>query len=132
MAEAVDPNQPERPPDEPGELLPARTESTELDSRRGGELGPPLPPSQHAPRFRMLTGGLVGVAIGALAAQILGQAYVTAYNAMRHNRESLSQIADELIDKRELHGDEVVELLQTVRPRRPAIDLLDRDAWPKL
>ena len=68
MAEAVDPNQPERPPDEPGELLPARTESTELDSRRGGELGPPLPPSQHAPRFRMLTGGLVGVAIGALAA----------------------------------------------------------------
>ena len=71
MAEAVGPTEPERPPtDEHGELLPARAESsTELEPARGaGELGPPLPPSQHAPRFRMLTGGLVGVAIGALAA----------------------------------------------------------------
>jgi ATP-dependent Zn protease len=67
-----------------------------------------------------------------MAAQILGQAYVTAYNAMRHNREALDRIADELVEKRELHGDEVLELLDRVRPRRPAIDLLARDTWPKL
>jgi cell division protease FtsH len=67
-----------------------------------------------------------------MAAQILGQAYVTAYNAMRYNRDALGRIADELVEKRELHGDEVVDLLDQVRPRRPAIDLLDRDAWPKL
>jgi hypothetical protein len=67
-----------------------------------------------------------------MAAQILGQAYVTAFNSMRHNRDALDRIADELVEKRELHGDEVVELLKLVGPRRPAIDLLDRDAWPKL
>ncbi|MDQ6914816.1 MAG: AAA family ATPase [Actinomycetota bacterium] len=67
-----------------------------------------------------------------LAAQILGQAYVTAFNSMRHNRDALDRIADELVEKRELHGDEVVDLLKRVGPRRPAIDLLDRDAWPKL
>ena len=55
MAEALEP----RPSQHSTELEPAR---------RGGELGPALPPSQHAPRFRMLTGALVGVAIGALAA----------------------------------------------------------------
>jgi hypothetical protein len=70
MAEALDPREPEAPPLDEHELLPARTEPrAEVErARRGGALGPPLPPSKHAPRFRMLTGGLVGVAIGALAA----------------------------------------------------------------
>jgi ATP-dependent Zn protease len=68
----------------------------------------------------------------AMASQILGQAYVTAYNAMRHNRDALSRIADQLVEKRELHGDEVVELLRQVSPSRASIDLLDRNAWPKL
>jgi len=70
MAEAVDPPEPDTPPPDEHELLPARTEpSAEVErAQRGGPLGPPLPPSKHAPRFRMLTGGLVGVAVGALAA----------------------------------------------------------------
>jgi ATP-dependent Zn protease len=68
----------------------------------------------------------------ALAAQILGQAYVTAYNAMRHNRRALEQIADVLVERRELHGDEVVELLERVGPARPRIDLLERESWPRM
>jgi hypothetical protein len=71
MAEAVDPREPGAPPPDEPDLLPARPDepSTALEpARRGGALGPPLPPSKHAPRFRMLTGALVGVAIGALAA----------------------------------------------------------------
>jgi hypothetical protein len=67
-----------------------------------------------------------------LAAQIIGQAFVYAYNAMRHNRGALSTIADELVDKRELHGDDVVSLLDRVRPVKPAVDWLDKEAWPKL
>ena len=67
-----------------------------------------------------------------MAAQILGQAYYQAYNAMRQNRAALERVADALVEKRELHGDEVVELLEEVRPVKPSVDLLDRESWPKL
>jgi hypothetical protein len=61
MAEDVTPERPD--------LLPEPRSGGELEpASRGGELGPPLPPSRHAPRFRMITGALVGVAVGALAA----------------------------------------------------------------
>ncbi len=67
-----------------------------------------------------------------MAAQLIGQAFVTAYNSALHNRAALERIADELIDRRELHGDEVVELLQRVGLKRPPIDVLDPACWPKL
>jgi ATP-dependent Zn protease len=64
------------------------------------------------------------------AAQILGQAYVTAYALMAENRAPLERIADALIERKELHGDEVVDLLKTVGLRRPEIDLMDPGTWP--
>jgi ATP-dependent Zn protease len=64
------------------------------------------------------------------AAQILGQAYVTAYSLMASNREPLERIADTLIERRELHGDEVVDLLKNVGLKRPKIDLMDTSTWP--
>jgi ATP-dependent Zn protease len=66
------------------------------------------------------------------AAQLLGQAYVTAYHLIRHNQEQVEQIAEVLIERREMHGDEVVELLERARLREPEIDLLDEEAWPKV
>jgi hypothetical protein len=79
MAEAVDGERPdERPLPEPAqrpESLPEHTPETLPEPvPRGGELGFPggaLPPSRYAPRFRMLTGALFGVALGALAATAL-------------------------------------------------------------
>jgi cell division protease FtsH len=68
----------------------------------------------------------------AMAAQIIGQAYFRAYNAMRQNREALEKIADVLVERRELHGDEVVDLLDQVAPRKTAVDVLDKACWPKL
>ena len=47
------------------------------------------------------------------AARILGQAYVTAYALMASNREAVEQIADTLVERKEMHGDEVVEMLAT-------------------
>jgi ATP-dependent Zn protease len=67
-----------------------------------------------------------------MAAQILGQAYYQAYNAMRQNRAALEKVADALVEKRELHGDEVVDLLEEVRPIKPTVDYLDKTTWPKL
>jgi hypothetical protein len=84
MAEAVDPPtgreptpEPREPiPPEPHELLPERVSAPETlpEPRASTEVGFPgerPPPSTYAPRFRMITGALVGVAIGALAATAL-------------------------------------------------------------
>jgi hypothetical protein len=66
------------------------------------------------------------------AARILGQAYVTAYALMASNRERVEAIADTLVDRKEMHGDEVVEMLNRAGLRRPDVDLMDDSTWPKV
>ena len=66
------------------------------------------------------------------AAQILGQAYVTAYALMDANKEGLEKIADTLVDRKEMHGDEVGELLDSVDLKRPELDLMDPETWPSV
>ncbi|HEX3804411.1 MAG TPA: AAA family ATPase [Solirubrobacteraceae bacterium] len=63
-------------------------------------------------------------------AVLLGQAYVTAYALMATNKEAIERIADELVSRREMHGDEVVDLLNSVGLVRPNIDLTDDTTWP--
>jgi ATP-dependent Zn protease len=64
------------------------------------------------------------------AAQLLGQAYVTAYSLIATNRVQIEQIADTLVERKELHGDEVGDLLDSVALVRPQIDLTDERTWP--
>jgi ATP-dependent Zn protease len=66
------------------------------------------------------------------ASQILGQAYLAAQCLIEANRDKVEAIAETLIERRELHGDEVVELLDQHDLRRPEIDLTDDATWPKL
>jgi ATP-dependent Zn protease len=66
------------------------------------------------------------------ASQILGQAYLAAQCLIEANRDKVEAIAETLIERRELHGDEVVELLDRHDLRRPDIDLTDDATWPKL
>ncbi|HUR85091.1 MAG TPA: AAA family ATPase [Solirubrobacteraceae bacterium] len=66
------------------------------------------------------------------ASQILGQAYVAAQCLIEANKDKVQAIAETLIERRELHGDEVVELLDSHELRRPEIDLSDDEKWPKL
>ncbi len=66
------------------------------------------------------------------AAQIIGQAYVTAYALMDFNRAGLEQIANTLVERKELHGDEVGELLDSVALKRPELDLMDPATWPRV
>ena len=66
------------------------------------------------------------------AAQLLGQAYVSAYALMAANREALDKIADVLVDRKEIYGDEVTELLDSVELKRPEIDLMDDSTWPQV
>jgi ATP-dependent Zn protease len=66
------------------------------------------------------------------AARILGQAYITAVSVIRHNREQVAWIADELVQRKEMFGDEVVELLDSANLEAPVIDITDETIWPKL
>ncbi len=65
-------------------------------------------------------------------AQILGQAYVTAYTLMYNNRDAIERIADTLVEQKEIYGDDVVDLLNRVGLKRPELDLTDDSTWPKV
>jgi ATP-dependent Zn protease len=67
-----------------------------------------------------------------LAAQILGQAYVQAYNLVLQNQDAISTIADQLVERREIYGDELVKLLDSVGLQEPKVDLTKEEAWPTL
>ena len=66
------------------------------------------------------------------AAQILGQAYVTAHNLVKHNRQGIEHIADDVVARREIYGDDLLALLNEAKLKKPAIDLLEEATWPKL
>jgi ATP-dependent Zn protease len=68
----------------------------------------------------------------ALAAQILGQAYVQAHNVVLANREAVQRIADELVERKEIFGDDLVALLDRQGLVKPEIDLDREDAWPAI
>jgi ATP-dependent Zn protease len=66
----------------------------------------------------------------ATAAQLLGQAYVAAYVLIAANRGGVEKVATVLVERRELHGDEVVELLDSLDLKVPEVDLLEESSWP--
>jgi ATP-dependent Zn protease len=65
-----------------------------------------------------------------IVAQLIGQAYVAAHNLVVANRDAISHIADVLQARRELFGDELLELLDKARLEIPQVDLADEGAWP--
>jgi cell division protease FtsH len=67
-----------------------------------------------------------------LAAQIIGQAYLNAYNMVLQNREGVEKIADTVVARRELYGDELVDLLNSAQLKEPVIDLSKEESWPTL
>ena len=66
------------------------------------------------------------------ASQILGQAYVNAYNLVVQNKDAVGKIADALVERKEIYGDELIELLNGVGLKEPKIDLTQEAAWPTL
>jgi ATP-dependent Zn protease len=68
----------------------------------------------------------------AVAAQILGQAYVMAVNLLIANKAAVDAIATHLAEKRELYGDELVELLDAQGLVAPQLDYTKEETWPKM
>jgi hypothetical protein len=68
----------------------------------------------------------------AMAAQIIGQAYIRAYHLMLSNKPAIETIADTLVEKREMYGNEVVALLKSLPVTVPDVDLLAEETWPRI
>jgi cell division protease FtsH len=68
----------------------------------------------------------------ARAAQLLGQAYVIAVNLVANNKQAVDTIATRLAEKRELYGDELVELLDEQQLVRPELDYTKDETWPRM
>jgi cell division protease FtsH len=68
----------------------------------------------------------------AIVAQLVGQAYVAAYNLIVHNREAVQHIADVLNARRELFGDELLNLLDEAKIAIPDVDLSEESSWPTM
>jgi hypothetical protein len=68
----------------------------------------------------------------ASAAQLLGQAYVTAHAFIAENKAAVEKIAETLAERRELFGDELVEILESAKLKAPKLDLTKEEAWPVL
>jgi hypothetical protein len=66
------------------------------------------------------------------AAQFLGEAFVTAYNLIKLNREKVQYVADQVIEKKEIFGDDLVRMLDAQDFQRPDIDWTDEATWPNL
>ena len=62
----------------------------------------------------------------------MGQAYVAAHNVIVANRDAVSKIADVLSEKRELFGDELLQLLDGAQLEIPEVDLSKESAWPTM
>jgi ATP-dependent Zn protease len=68
----------------------------------------------------------------AMAAQMLGQAYMYAHLLIEHNKEAVEHIAKVVADRKELHGNELVRLLDAAKLEIPTVDLTKEEAWPAI
>ncbi len=67
-----------------------------------------------------------------VASEIMGQAYVEAYNTVRANKPAVERIAETLTERQELYGNELVALLDAQHLKKPELDLTEEETWPTL
>ena len=68
----------------------------------------------------------------ALAAQFLGQAFATAYAFVVHNKDKVDKIASAVEDRKEIFGDDLNQLLDSVGLEKPEIDWTKEETWPQM
>src|SRR5437868_4664870 len=67
-----------------------------------------------------------------VAAQFLGQAFVTAYVFVLHNNDKVGQVASAAEEKKEIFGDDLNRLLDSVGLEKPTIDWTKEETWPQM
>ncbi|MHB8470315.1 MAG: AAA family ATPase, partial [Gaiellaceae bacterium] len=68
----------------------------------------------------------------AFAAQILGQAYVTAENFIAANKPAVERVAEAVIARQELYGDDLNRLLDEQHLQKPELDYTKDETWPRI
>jgi ATP-dependent Zn protease len=68
----------------------------------------------------------------AVAAQIIGQAFLTAREFVALNKGAVEKIANAVIEKEELYGDDLNRLLDSVALKKPDIDWTKEEIWPQM
>jgi ATP-dependent Zn protease len=66
------------------------------------------------------------------AAELLGSAYLTAWTLIMQNRSGVQKVAETLVERREMHGDEVVDLLDAANLKPATFDYFETSAWPEM
>jgi cell division protease FtsH len=66
------------------------------------------------------------------AAEFLGRAYLTAWTLVTQNRAGISTIANTLVERKEMHGDDVITLLDSVALKPAQVDFFDSRIWPEM
>jgi ATP-dependent Zn protease len=66
------------------------------------------------------------------AAQLLGQAFVIAYNMVRVNHDKVNAVAHAVFEQKEIYGDALVRLLDEQNFEKPEIDWTAEETWPKI
>jgi ATP-dependent Zn protease len=92
-----------------------------LNRTRGGSFtGDPLAAILADPRKR------------SFAAQFIGEAFVISYNLIQANRDKVEAVAEAVIEKKEIYGDDLVRLLDAQDFVKPDIDWTADESWPNL
>ena len=66
------------------------------------------------------------------AAVFLGHAFMRAYWLILHNKAATERVADAVLEQKELYGDQVVDLLDSLNITIPDIDPTDESNWPRI
>jgi ATP-dependent Zn protease len=67
-----------------------------------------------------------------LATEFLGRAFMDAYLLIQHNKDKVENIAEHIIDKKELYGNELLRLLDDAKLEIPKVNLTKDEAWPSV
>jgi ATP-dependent Zn protease len=86
---------------------------------------------------RLLSSGGGATALNGMkrqyAAEFMGEAFATAYNTVKLNKDAVETIANVLLEKREIMGDELLKLLDDQNLQIPTdIDWTAEDSWPQV
>ena len=67
-----------------------------------------------------------------LAARFLGQAFVIAYAFVLHNKDKVDTVASTVEKEKEIFGDDLNRLLDSVKLEKPEIDWTKEEVWPQM
>jgi ATP-dependent Zn protease len=65
-----------------------------------------------------------------LAAQLIGQGYMKAYHLVLANKAAVDRLAAELVHRKEIYGDELIRLLDSLHLVTPDVDYTEEASWP--